>query len=308
MTYIELGAFSFSYRSLGVHGFGISSSSNFAVLYEAGQLFLRNGAPLSLEAVARAALRFERRLAFGGAVAADDVYPITYGGMLKVKTQPNTKVRGVIEDGSVSVEPIAHDPRWIADHVVVAVNPHGERHDVPNLLAKLFHHPSARDIVKKISGLAEKACDAIVAQDCKKLAKAVTAYREIFDLWTGNEYTKNVSAIAEGLPQPALAWKPPGGGASQSLIVITEKGATKTVIEYFRRIKWWAIPAYVTGGLCGEFVKTGGDVRITAGHRLDFVGAADLGQDCAIGTPGICCSCAIEPRTEIVLTEHRPTD
>ena len=74
------------------------------------------------------------------------------------------------------------------------------------------------------------------------------------------------------------------------------------MIDYFRGIKWWAIPAYVTGGVSGEFVKANGEVRITAGHRLDFVGAADLGQDLAIKEPGRCASCAIEPRTEILLS------
>lgn len=63
MSDFELGTFSFSYRSLAVHGMGISASSNFAVLYEAGQLYLRNGAPVPREEVANAALRFERRWA-----------------------------------------------------------------------------------------------------------------------------------------------------------------------------------------------------------------------------------------------------
>lgn len=38
--YPKLGSFAFTYRSLNAHGIGISSSSNFAVLYEASQQFL----------------------------------------------------------------------------------------------------------------------------------------------------------------------------------------------------------------------------------------------------------------------------
>jgi hypothetical protein len=48
-------------------------------------------------------------------------------------------------------------------------------------------------------------------------------------------------------------------------------------------------------------IKSNGEVRFTAGHRIDFIGAADLGQNVEIGLEGCCCSCAIEPRTEIVL-------
>ena len=61
MCDFELGTFSFSYRSLAVHGMGISASSNFAILYEASQLYLQHGGPVPREEVARAALRFERR-------------------------------------------------------------------------------------------------------------------------------------------------------------------------------------------------------------------------------------------------------
>src|SRR3954447_7629397 len=103
LPYTELGTFSFAYRSLGVHGLGISASSNFSVLYQASQLYLKKGAPLCLEEVAEAALRFERRLALGLAVAANDVYPITYGGLLKVHTAANSGSGGPGSDGKVTV-------------------------------------------------------------------------------------------------------------------------------------------------------------------------------------------------------------
>lgn len=103
-------------------------------------------------------------------------------------------------------------------------------------------------------------------------------------------------------PKPVFGWKPSGGGASESMITITENDTMRNVVmPFFKQRDWVALPAHVTSGICGEFITNNGDVRITAGHRLDFVGAADLGQDIAIGHAGCCCSCAIEPRTEIVL-------
>ena len=339
LPYTELGTFSFSYRTLGIHGMGISASSNFAVLYEASQQYLRNGPPLCLEEVAAAALRFERQLARGQldrdlAVAADDVYPITHGGVLKVLTAPS------IQDSNmgVSVEPIRHDTRWLADRIVVAFNPQGKRHVIPDLLDRLLNLPNAGEHIKKFTDLAHVASSAIAEsykphstdkgdeREIRKLADAVNRYRQEFDEWTkeaeagapgdgvdpphGPLFTRAVTDIATDLLKEltkdvVLGWKPPGGGASESLIVITpDVKGRDAVIRFFKSEKWkWrALPAYVTSGICGEFVKSDGEVRITAGHRLDFIGAADLGQDVRIRKAGCCCSCAIEPRTEIVLS------
>lgn len=308
-THAELGTFSFCYRSLGVHGLGISTSSNFAVLYEASQQFLKRRAPLCLADVAAAALRFERRLASGLAIAADDVYPITFGGIVEVQTTPRSRNGDSVEEGQVTVQPVSCDPQWIARHVVVAMNPRGERHDVPDLLKRLFLHPEAGRFVDTFSKLAELASRAITNADVQKLAGAVNEYRRGFDVWSAGAYTSVVKEIGERLddqlPLKVLGWKPPGAGASESMIVILRDADCRSAVErFFGDRGWTTIPAYVTSGVCGEFMKGDGEVRITAGHRLDFVGAADLGQDLAIGRRGISCSCAIEPRTEIVLSNR----
>jgi hypothetical protein len=310
MNDFELGTFSFSYRSLSVHGMGISASSNFAVLYEASQLYLRNGAPVPREEVAQAALRFERRWASKLAVAADDIYPITYGGMVKVVTR--------FKPRTVRAEQVPFDPRWIADHVVVAFDPHGKRHEAERFLERLVTHRRAKDYVKQFSGYAERACDAMTPgrEDLMSLAKVVNKYRKSFDEWTFNkntgqgDYTYNVKEVAKKLKKRYRihAWKPPGAGASKSLMLITDgRAVTDAVVAYLAERGWWASPAIVTTGICGEFIRSDGKVRITAGHRIDFIGAADLGQDERIATPGVCCSCAIEPRTMIVFksTERR---
>ena len=307
MAHTELGTFSFTYRALGVHGVGISASSNFAVLYEACQLFLRHGPPISNEVVAKAALRFERHMAHANAIADDDVYPITYGGLVRITTKPNTLVDGAEIDGEVVVEPVSYDSRWLAEHVVVAFDPLGERHEIPHLHAKLFRHPAGVSFVEQLSDLADIACTAIAGKDLNKLATTVQSYVSVLNQWTGDEYTANVRSVAEKLvcklPSNVLAWKPPGGGASKSLIVIVaDRHARDAVLGFFEDENWWATPALVTGGIYCEYVKTKGDVRFTAGHRLDFVGGADLGQDIAIRKEGRCCSCAIEPRAEILLS------
>lgn len=307
MNDFELGTFSFTYRSLSVHGMGISASSNFAVLYEASQLYLRSGAPVPREEVAKAALLFERRWASKLAVAADDVYPITYGGMLKVITEVAPPI--------VKTEQVPFDPCWIADHVVVAFDPHGKRHEAEKFLERLVNHPQAQDYVREFSAYAATACEAITPgrENLDSLAEVVNKYRESFDKWTFDEskmrsdFTHNVRGVAEHLMSlfHIRAWKPPGAGASKSLMLITTgRAVTDAVVTYLTGKGWWASPAIATTGICGEFVRSDGKIRITAGHRIDFIGAADLGQDQRIATPGMCCSCAIEPRTMIVF---RPT-
>jgi hypothetical protein len=313
MNDFELGTFSFSYRSLSVHGMGISASSNFAVLYEASQLYLRHGAPVPRDEVAKAALLFERRWASKLAVAADDVYPITYGGMLKVITEVDPRI--------VKTEQIPFNPRWIADHVVVAFDPRGKRHEAERFLERLVEHPKAKDYVKEFSDYAEAACSAMTPgrEDLMALANVVNKYRKSFDKWTRNEttgqgdYTYNVRDLAKKLKKiyRIHAWKPPGAGASKSLMLITDgRSVTDAVVAHLSENGWWASPAIVTTGICGEFIRSDGRVRITAGHRIDFIGAADLGQDARIATPGVCCSCAIEPRTMIVFrsAERRGED
>jgi hypothetical protein len=307
MMQTDLGTFSFTYRSLGVHGVGISASSNFAVLYEASQLYLYNGPPLSSREVARAALRFERHMAHSNAIAADDVYPIVYGGLVRVVTRPNTKVDDEVVDGDVLVEPVSHEPRWIADHVVVAFDPAGERHRAPLLLGRLFEHPDAVRFVERLSALADRAGRAIGAEDLTDLAALVHDYNGLLNEWSAGAFTANVERVArrlEGqLGKQVLAWKPPGGGATLSLMVVAaDRVARDAVLAFFEAEGWWATPALITGGVYGEFLKSKGKVRLTAGHRLDFVGAADLGQDLHIGKEGCCCSCAIEPRAEILVS------
>jgi hypothetical protein len=311
MHYTEIGSFSFSYGSLGVHGMGISSSSNFAVLYEAAQSYLRHGPPLSPRSIAEAALRFERRWALGAAVAADDVFPITYGGLVKVYTEPNRLEDHTFIEGKVRTEQVSHDPGWVAEHVVVAFDPHGERHDVPNLLRGLCDHPRAKSYIPLLSGLADQAAQAIGGEEIDGLAAAINDYKAMIDEWMKGRYLSHIAemaaALTRALPDKVAAWKPPGAGASKSVIVIVRgKAARDQVIGFFDKNGWTAVPAYVTTGVCGEFLTAGGSVRLTAGHRIDFVGGADLGQDVAIGVGGICCSCAIEPRSEFVISTTRP--
>ena len=319
MEFTELGSFSFCYRTQGVRGMGFSSSSNFAVLYEAMNYYLRNGPPLDVAAVAEAALSFERRLALGMAVAADDVYPVVYGGVNKIQTSANISGKSKKPRSGVKVTPVPHDPRWLSDHVTVALRPNGKRHDIPDLLAGLFRAPEAATTVRQISALARHAARAVSACDIGRLAEAVNRCRTLVDAWTvaaprnsakrraePPPFTRSIAGLAAEmeceLKNQVLAWKPPGGGASESMIVLSPNvTARDAVIDFFKCREWCAHAACVTTGLSGEFMTNNGEVRITAGHRLDFVGGADLGQGVGHGVAGCCCSCTIEPRTEIIV-------
>ncbi|MGD9856128.1 MAG: hypothetical protein AB7U20_14385 [Planctomycetaceae bacterium] len=293
-----------TYNAPHVHGLGLSSSSCEFVIRAACHAYIKCGVPLSSARVALAALRMERGQAGGVALAAIDVYPITYGGVCMLHTAP-----GAHDFGHVSVVPISADPTWLGDHVVVAFNPRGKRHEVPSLLRRLVTHSSARARVERFSRLAAEAGAAIVNQDIRALASAVNNYRLEFDRWTTAAFDKPIftlpvrriaTALVAALPHDVLGWKPPGGGACEALIVISrcDLGARR-VIEYLASAGWTAIPADVTGGV--DVQVTCPAVRITAGHRLDFIGAADLGQDPHISAAGVCCSAAIAPRSELLL-------
>lgn len=304
--YSELGTFSFTYRSVEVHGIGISASSNFAVLYEATQFYLKHGLPLDRRRIAESALAFERRLAAGAALAANDVFPITFGGAVIVRTNCLNSPE------PVQLSPINCSGRFFSDHMVVAFDPQSDRHDVPGLLKSLFAHPRAVRFVSDISALSINAEQAVLNRDIQTLAVQVESYVSLFDQWTDGAYTSYVRSDALALKKelgPRLhAWKPPGGGATKSLIAfVSDREAGQAAVDFFRRLNWWAAPVTVTGGVdsARNSNPRNSEMRFTAGHRIDIVGAADLGQDPRINVPGICCSIAVEPRTELVVHDDR---
>ncbi len=302
--YPKLGSFAFTYRSLDAHGIGISLSSNFAVLYEASQQFLMHGAPLDRDRVARAALTFERRLGDGAALAADDVYPITHGGVVHVSTKPLAKGAS-LSSGHVVSKPIPYNPHWLAEHVILAFDPAAPPHHVPGLLERLFSDPKAKGpggYVQQINKLAKPVAQAITECRVKARRPHIKEYVKIFDEWTGFEYTRSARRRAQALRRKfrnrLCAWKPPGGGATRSIVAFFEDGkASAEALVFLRERKWWAKRLIVTDGVSAEFLRSDGGVRFTAGHRVDLIGAADLGQDWRIGEPGRCVSCAIEPRS-----------
>lgn len=299
-----LGEYSFRYRSLAVHGFGISASSNFAVLSAASQLFLKGGPAFSLDDVAKRALEFDRSQTGNLCVAADDVYPIVYGGVVTVHT---TLASG--QGNGVAVRPVPYCPDWISKHIVLAFNRDGERHDVKGLLDSLFRHPDAKTFVKDISEQATAAAAAISCQNIQRLAKCVNKYRRIFHKWTKKRFINpTVRQVITELKtrytkENILAWKPPGAGASEALAILTpDRVSRDIVLDYFEHKRgWWSSPAYVSMGLCAETITADNHARFTAGHRFDLVGGADLGQAPEIDEDGVCCSFAIEPRSELVL-------
>ena len=282
----------------GVGGAGASASSNQFLLDEAAREYLRRpGLPLDIEEIGMRAWGREKALAGGHAIAANDVFPILYGGVVMVRT---------CLDDTVHVTPVAHGEAWLAHHVVLAVDPNGQRHDVPTLLADLFAHPEAGSLVMTLSKLARHAGWAIQERRIAVFAAAVREYVQVFSRWTKDRYVSPaVGAMARDLeaacPGQVLAWKPPGAGACHALIVITTDAGAVT--RFFHGRGWAAGPIAVTRGLPRDTDAVAHRVSFSAGFRLDFVGTADLGIDPAIRQEGLCCACAIGPRSRLTVTQ-----
>lgn len=279
-----------------LNGFGVSASSNESVLRTLSRYCLVNGGPPAPEKLAKEALKLERRLADGRAIAANDVYPIVFGGIQMIHTY---SVR-------VMPEPIRGVEEWLGQHLTVAFQPNGSRHDAAKMLKKLVQNRQlACYYIRKFSQFAAMVAVALKTSDLVNLAWAMTQYRELFDKWTQYAYTSETQGIMQklqaALPSKVMSWKPPGAGACGSLIILSpNKEARDLVIQFLRNEGWCASPAVVTGGASTEILPHN-KVRITAGYRLDLIGAADLGQDSTIRQCGCCIGVAIEPRAEMFL-------
>ncbi len=272
-------------------GLGLSVSSTRAVLDSAVHLYRTTGV-IQNDAVIQEALRRERDSANGRAIAADDVIPIVLGQVGRLHT---------CRDGSYQWSPLEHDPEWIRHHVLFAYNPTGARHDIPSLLADLFKHPGAKKYVEAISARAMEASFAVERSDIHKLAEAVNHYVTTFDEWMrGRLVNSDVSRIVDQLKtrmgNRLCGWKPPGGGAASSVVLLVkDKQARNEARTLLEKSGWRHRSVLVSDGMMVIGQDNGHGLTIRAPHRLDLVGAADLGQDVAIQTDGICCSMAILP-------------
>jgi galactokinase/mevalonate kinase-like predicted kinase len=277
-------------HSNGFHSQGLSHSSREHLLDEAEWWHRTYARPIAIGDVAQRALARERNDS-SIAIAAQDVYSIAYGGVVGIATRA---------DGGITVDPIQYDRNWIAEYVAIGVKLDGERHDSPTLLRDLVDHPQARRYVRYITLEAALAADAIRHADPFALAAAVNEYRRWFDEWSGHRYVSPVvTNLAQSMERTlgkdaVLGWKLPGAGGCSSIMVITAD--IDAVARQLESAAWLFMPALVTGGLRCEQLAEEGLVRISAGYRIDFVGAADLGQDPRIGEDGLCVSAAIKPR------------
>lgn len=278
---------------------GFGSSSLAAVLAEAHAAFDPRIGTLDLTLLRTLALRRERLAAGGFALAADDVGPICHGGAVLVHTKPDLRAGETLLSGAVTVDPVGGGHEFLNDHIALAVRPDGVRHSARGLLAGLTRHPKAKQFVSEFTVLAFAAAQAIRDGDVAALAAAVNAYRDGFDAWQSGEYLGPVRAtadeLARRLPGDVAGWKPPGAGGCESLVVVCRSRAGRDrVLDSFSSLGWWAGPARVARGV--QLGRVGGRWEVSAGFRVDLVGAADLGQDVALGEAGTCCSFAIEPR------------
>ena len=309
------------FNSADLPGNGFSCFSVTAVLDAAEELIRENGVSLfgdqeqfRSEVAARALQR--ERAAAGFAVAAQDVYSIVFGNLVTVETEPDSiAADGNVTTGAIRTTPIAIDRDWFAEHFLVALRPHGVRHEVSTLLEDLFSDAArARKSIELFVSLAGDARRGIGMRDAGAVAATMNRYRDEFDAWmhdrlsipckTAHPFSGRVCGVAAQLPAGALGWKPPGAGACESLIVVAgDRAARDRIIGHLRGLAWKAVPARLTDGLTVARGKDGW--TISAGHRIDIVGASDLGMDRRIGCPGMCVAAAVAPRVSRLLTIPR---
>jgi len=296
MTKLNVGVIRIRIRQPDIGGLGFSASSNETVLRVALRFYLVNGRIPTPEELAKEALKFERRMANGRAVAANEVYPIVFGG---IQLLHSYLVR-------VMPEPVLGAEEWLGQYLCMAFNPNGGRQIAKAVPEKLFQNQKAgRCYVREISRFAEASGSALKRHDLLNLGHGMNEFRRTFDQWTDGVYTSRTKAmirkLEKAVPSGIIAWKPPGAGGCESLTILSpNQEARDAVIQHLRKLGWWAAPVSVTGGFSME-ISPRNAVRVTAGYRLDLIGAADLGQDATIRQSGCCLSLAIEPRAEMIL-------
>ncbi len=232
------------------------------------------------------------KAAAGYAIAAQDVGSIAYGGVCRVA------IRGC----GVEVQTLDHDVHWISSHTVIALDPAGSPHKASVLLRDLIADPRAGRFVRCLSRTAERAAAAIRARDVASLGDAVNRSRHLFNEWASGRYVTPEVAHIAGLLQKEFGrsvygYKPPGAGAASVLMAMTDD--VGGVIAFLNSVGWYAWAARVTRGLDCQPCAGHKLIRMTAGHRIDFVGAADLGIALPVEEAGVCVSCCVEPRNAL---------
>jgi hypothetical protein len=286
------------YTMRGAPGFGISDSSTRGVLEAAGELCREGRWPIDREEVIALALMAEWDRARGRWIGIDDVVPIVHGGALEVRT---------LAPGTITATPIAVDAEFVRRHLLSGFNPGGQRHHVPDLLESLFTHPRARAHVAAISKVALAASAALHEGELDHLASCVRRYMRLFCSWSGNRVINRAFAemawrLETALGKRLWAVKPPGAGGAESLVALLEENAMGEAQDVLAQCGWSSWPVTISQGLTCHLDPSGRWVRFAAPHRIDLVGAADLGLDPSIAADGVCCSLAIDPLCELWLT------
>lgn len=295
----------FTCRGLPARGFAFSSTK--ACLRAAGDLYLEGGLlqktlPPRPASIAERALKMEKAVA-GVDVAANDVTPIMYGGVVQVDTNGST--------GEITHEAIDVDQEWLSSHVVVAYRHNGKTHHNENVLRKLVDAEDTPKFVEEISGLSRQMREALAlgqghhdgAIVC--VAELINTYRQIFfERWGEQaglklihpEIVEVASELLGCADLKVVAWKPPGAGAASSIISVTSNA--EGVIDWFKHRpgQWTAHRAAITRGLSLDPSEDDQTVTFSAGGRIDLIGAADLGV--FRKASGTCISMAIGPRSK----------
>ena len=279
---------------------GMSASSNKAILHAVfdclveGQLeTVLQLTKATIESTLKRALDTESSRVEGRKVAGQDVTAICTGDVSLISTSPGRLPRSEIVRGVQA---------GLEGHLLFGFDPNGTKHHIPELLTRLLEHPKAKSLVKKISRLALDAKQAMETNNLQALGNHMSDYRELLTIWNPNFVLPAVGEMASrlqtNLGNNLYAWKPPGGGSATSIFAIVEE--VEPAVEILTKQGWIAFPVTVSEGLRIRD-RQQNRLTITAPHRLDFIGYADLGENPAIGVEGHCLAVAVEPTSSLTI-------
>ncbi|HCN31006.1 MAG TPA: hypothetical protein DIT64_20285 [Verrucomicrobiales bacterium] len=290
-----------------LRGLGFSSSSVESVLRTAVSVGVR---PLLLEllagrlppehfrsVIARTALDDERRAA-GAAIAGNDVYPIVHGGVVSASVD--------LAFGGMRTRVVDADSDFLSRHFFLAWNPNGKMHSVSAALSNCFSDPVAGCRVRSLSALAGEMTRNLEKQDWRACGQGFLDYNREFQAWSKSYLSPSVASRMSSLVSRAgkdrlPGWKHPGAGDAESVLLVCD-GRSETISflrSEFQSCGWEFQPVRGQGGLQVSLDTPGQKLTVSAPHRVDFIGAADLGADARIAVEGTCLACAVGPRLQI---------
>lgn len=286
-----------AYEWSGLYGIGLASSSVASCagairdMLHTGRIPKPNDEDLS--EIASRALELER-IGSDFDVAAQDVYTIVFGGIRCVYTAPKAIVK--------TERILMADPAFFDTHGFYCWCPSPERHKAPVTLSRLLSHARATDYVKTFSALSTEGAEAIEMSQIDRLIKVVSQYGDLYDEWAG---VCRLSKLAQSLKKSMSAnlrenfsLTPLGAGFADSFLFLGESpGETAAAARFAEESGWRMMQLQPVSGICLVINKN--QLSASIPHRVDLIGAADLGTSEGLSVAGTCLSLAVAPTNHL---------